>query len=278
MFIPLGWDKDETTKRKHYRRYYPQELETVEEVMGKNPSPFNTYNVMRGQTRGAKASWWKRITNQYKTDGSGQVDTTKKVGKFKAIIEVESKTARAEYFEEKNKLIDELATGLKDLAKNRGIKDFNLDIDKLATQEGRMEMRKSMEPLNVNHLGVIKKLASIQSDVILKNLLKVPERQIVRFYAVSGYNFASRDMGGFSDPYLKIKLGNKIVSDRENYQLDNPAPTFYKHWDFEAVFPGCPLFTVYAMDHDLLFGDDLIGSTDVDLEDRFFLAEWRAIR
>lgn len=32
------------------------------------------------------------------------------------------------------------------------------------------------------------------------------------------------------------------------------------------------------MDHDLLFGDDLIGSTFVDLEDRYFLPEWRGLR
>jgi hypothetical protein len=31
------------------------------------------------------------------------------------------------------------------------------------------------------------------------------------------------------------------------------------------------------MDYDDLFGDDLIGITHVDLEDRYFLPEWRAI-
>ena len=30
-FIGLGWDVDSTTKRKHYRRFYPDELENVKE-------------------------------------------------------------------------------------------------------------------------------------------------------------------------------------------------------------------------------------------------------
>lgn len=58
-------------------------------------------------------------------------------------------------------MIGELITGLKDLAKNRNIKDFNLDIEKLSSMEGRMEMRKSLEPLGVTHLGIIKKLVAI---------------------------------------------------------------------------------------------------------------------
>ena len=33
IFIGLGWDEDEETKRKHYRRYYPDELENCKEVM-----------------------------------------------------------------------------------------------------------------------------------------------------------------------------------------------------------------------------------------------------
>ena len=34
---------------------------------------------------------------------------------------------------------------------------------------------------------------------------------------------------------------------------------------------------IHAMDYDDLFGDDLIGTTVLDLEDRYFLPEWRAI-
>lgn len=39
LFIGLGWDEDATTERKHYRRFYNDELENVKEVLG-NAQPF----------------------------------------------------------------------------------------------------------------------------------------------------------------------------------------------------------------------------------------------
>ena len=33
LFFGLGWDEDPDTHRKHYRRFYPKELENVTEVM-----------------------------------------------------------------------------------------------------------------------------------------------------------------------------------------------------------------------------------------------------
>ena len=44
------------------------------------------------------------------------------------------------------------------------------------------------------------------------------------------------------------------------------------------MFPGCPLLDIKAMDYDDIFGDDLIGETTVDLEDRFFSAQWQRIK
>jgi Ca2+-dependent lipid-binding protein len=94
---------------------------------------------------------------------------------------------------------------------------------------------------------------------------------------IEGYNLASRDIGSDSDPYLVMQLGDQVFNEREHYLLDNPNPAFHKHFDFVATFPGCPQLIVHAMDYDDLFGDDLIGTTIVDLEDRYFLPEWRAI-
>lgn len=94
---------------------------------------------------------------------------------------------------------------------------------------------------------------------------------------INGFDLASRDIGGFSDPYLILSLGTKSFNERKLFQLDEPNPQFNKHYDFEANFPGCPMLKIDAMDHDMLFGDDLIGTTYVDLEDRYFMSDWRAI-
>jgi len=34
---------------------------------------------------------------------------------------------------------------------------------------------------------------------------------------ISGYNLASRDYGGESDPFLKLSIGSKLYNDRDNY-------------------------------------------------------------
>ena len=60
--------------------------------------------------------------------------------------------------------------------------------------------------------------------------------------------------------------------------MDNPNPEFYKYYDFEAKFPGCPPLVIEAIDYDEIFGDDLIGTTTVDLEDRFFSVDWQSVK
>lgn len=102
LFMGLGWDEDSETKRRHYRRYYPDELENITEIMGERKSPFNSYDLKRGQARGAKVSFWAKITNTVKTDASGAATDEKIVGRFKAVIEVEAKDEKKAYFARKH--------------------------------------------------------------------------------------------------------------------------------------------------------------------------------
>lgn len=170
QFIGLGWDEDATTNRKHYRRFFPDELENIKDVLAIS-SPFQSYEIKRGQSRGAKASLWASLMNEVKEDESGEVSTLELVGKFKAVIEVEVKEEKELYFMEKEELFRKMQNSLKALAESRQIKNFKLDLDKLETVEGREEIEDEMEPLGIRHLKITKVLADIQSDVILQKLL-----------------------------------------------------------------------------------------------------------
>lgn len=101
-------------------------------------------------------------------------------------------------------------------------------------------MEDRLEPLGIRHLKVTKILADIQSDEILQKLLLKSSECVVRVYMINAYDLASRDIGGFSDPYIKISCGDQVFDERENYVLDDPKPEFGKHFDFPVVFPGCP--------------------------------------
>ena len=59
--------------------------------------------------------------------------------------------------------------------------------------------------------------------------------------------------------------------------LDEENPTWHKSFDFSGDFPGCAPLVVSVMDYDDLFGDDEIGTTSVDLEDRYFMADWASM-
>lgn len=105
IFEPLGWDRvPGESKEKHYRKFYTNELETVKEVMSK-PSEFMCYDLKRGQSRGAKKSFFD--FGGGKKDENGEQDTTQIMGKFKALITV---TKKDEELEKKmvinNKLVE----------------------------------------------------------------------------------------------------------------------------------------------------------------------------
>jgi hypothetical protein len=126
----------------------------VDTVLHKE-SPFNQYDLKRGQSRGASKSIWQSLTGNVKEDESGQTSTEQIVGRFKAVIEVEIKTEKAKYKNYKWELIENIKKQLILLAKSRGIFDFDLDVERLDTIEGRKEIEQSIEPLGIADLDIV---------------------------------------------------------------------------------------------------------------------------
>tara|TARA_B110000285_G_scaffold139762_1_gene156426 strand:+ start:845 stop:1135 length:291 start_codon:yes stop_codon:yes gene_type:complete len=95
---------------------------------------------------------------------------------------------------------------------------------------------------------------------------------------LEGFNFAQRDLFSASDPFLVIKVDGKVNFDEEkNYQIDEPNPKFYKTYEITRNFPGCPRIDIIAYDYDDFFGNEIIGTTWLDLDDRFFCQSWATI-
>lgn len=79
-FIGLGYDDHHEAKRKHYRAFYPDELELNTDIFPK-PSPFDQYHLKRGQARQEKSKSFYSFKRK-------EITTVKNVsvGYFKGMI------------------------------------------------------------------------------------------------------------------------------------------------------------------------------------------------
>lgn len=59
--------------------------------------------------------------------------------------------------------------------------------------------------------------------------------------------------------------------------MDTDCPKFFDSYELKVEFPGSPDLEVWAYDYDLLFGDDLIGFTKIDLDNRWYSQNWLSI-
>jgi hypothetical protein len=105
-----------------------------------------------------------------------------------------------------------------------------------------------------------------------------PSACVVRVYVLRALNLIPSDKG-VTDPYLVLKLGDKKISDRDRH-LRNQADKFcdlFRSFEFDCSLPGTSLLTITVRDWDLIFPDSDIGSTTIDLENRFYSAEWKQL-
>ncbi|XP_028992475.1 fer-1-like protein 6 [Betta splendens] len=93
---------------------------------------------------------------------------------------------------------------------------------------------------------------------------------LIRVYIVSASNLHPADPDGKADPYVVLRLGKNEIKDRDNYIPKELNPVFGRSFEMQATFPQESLLTVVIYDFDLVGGDDLIGETRIDLENRFY--------
>uniref|UniRef100_A0A3P8TH69 Fer-1 like family member 6 n=1 Tax=Amphiprion percula TaxID=161767 RepID=A0A3P8TH69_AMPPE len=97
-----------------------------------------------------------------------------------------------------------------------------------------------------------------------------PVEVLIRVYIVSASNLHPADPDGKADPYIVLRLGKNEIKDRDNYIPKQLNPVFGRSFEMQATFPRESLLSVLIYDFDLVGGDDLIGETRIDLENRFY--------
>ena len=120
------------------------------------------------------------------------------------------------------------------------------------------------------------------SDAIIASLPRKQEKVIVRLYIIRGFKLTAKDIGGTSDPFLQISHGSglcHLIDDKarslRRHTLD---PDFYTSYEFEAMIPGDSQVQVSVFDYDAIGSNELIGSTMIDIENRWLNPAWKAIR
>ena len=111
----------------------------------------------------------------------------------------------------------------------------------------------------------------------IAKLLVTKSDCMIRIYILDGRDIMQKDSDSESDPYLILKLGDKKITDRENYISNASNPRFYRFFQMNCSFPGESTLKIQLWDHDDILPDDKIGTTKIDLEDRFFSETWKSL-
>eukprot|EP00300_Choanocystis_sp_HF-7_P010490 c16974_g1_i2.p1 GENE.c16974_g1_i2~~c16974_g1_i2.p1 ORF type:complete len:703 (+),score=135.08 c16974_g1_i2:1854-3962(+) len=108
-----------------------------------------------------------------------------------------------------------------------------------------------------------------------------PRTLIIRAYIIQARDLVP-GRSGTADPYLVLQVGNggegKYEDTKEKHLINSLNPDFYRVSELTANIPGDSFLeiSVYSKNQ---FGanDSLIGSTRIDIENRYFSEEWASL-
>lgn len=130
--------------------------------------------------------------------------------------------------------------------------------------------------IQVTRVSQLAPSGQVPFPINVKELIR-PKAVTVRLYVIKAEGLAALDGGNSSDPYLCARLGDTEFSCRDQVVKDTLKPYFGHCFQFETLLPGPTQLQLAIYDWDVIGKDDLIGTTTIDLEDRYFSPEWRAL-
>ncbi|KAH8869934.1 Myoferlin [Schistosoma japonicum] len=102
-----------------------------------------------------------------------------------------------------------------------------------------------------------------------------PEECLLRIYIIRAIDLQPSDSSGLADPYVEITVGHHKVNSKDKYIPNTLNPEFGKMFQMKCILPIEKELHVMVKDYDAVGADDIIGKTDIDLENRR-LTKYRA--
>ena len=259
---------------KHYRRFYGVELERVFDL--KVQTPFHLSYVRRGKEK----------------------DYNDETAIFSAISEINNKIIKAYPIVEDKRTYEEIEKDKLDekkrkrlefkellqeniLPKNLRNRDYGVfkSVIRIAEKSKMDEYTKLINNYKKDNPEILNELKNITKYEKLTKAILIKQEVIIRLYILQLRDLPNKDIGSESDPYIKIYLGSQLkINEKDNYIENSNNADWYKYYDIITEFPGESTIKIEVWDNDPIFKDELIGSTKIDLEDRFYQSNWRDLK
>jgi hypothetical protein len=109
----------------------------------------------------------------------------------------------------------------------------------------------------------------------MKTLL--PALYIVRLYIIRGMNLQPLN-GNLANPYLRVKLASSVEDRKYTHHQGTSKPQFYEFFEFHTTLPGPSMLKIQVKEWNKLYPvHEVIGQTEIDVEDRWFHKDWQEL-
>ena len=136
-----------------------------------------------------------------------------------------------------------------------------------------------IEKYKTSNQKIMAELKNVEKYERLTKSILVKHEVIIRVYVLEMRDLPRKDLLSDSDPYIKIYFGGeKKFDEQKNHLNDVKTAKWFKYYDILSIFPGDSTLRIEVWDYNPIFKDELIGTTSIDLEDRYFNNDWQKLK